>query len=67
MLRHQRAVRLDLETVDTAQLPADLPPGGYELEIRWDFEESSQVWQSCSDVTIEARGSPQIFRGEGFT
>ena len=47
----------DLEIVDTVQLPGDLASGEYVLGFRWDCEESSQVWQSCSDVTIKAHGS----------
>jgi hypothetical protein len=44
----------DVEVVDTVQIPADVKPGKYVLGWRWDCEESTQVWTSCSDVTIEA-------------
>jgi len=43
-----------LEIVDTLRLPADLEPGEWVLGWRWDCEESTQVWASCSDVTITA-------------
>lgn len=42
----------DLEIVDTVQLPDDLEPGDWVLGFRNDCEESNQVWNSCSDVTI---------------
>ena len=41
-----------LEIVDRVLIPADLPAGEYVLGWRWDCEESNQIWQSCSDVTI---------------
>ena len=44
----------NLEVVDTLQLPPNLKAGSYVLGWRWDCEESTQVWSSCSDVTISA-------------
>jgi len=44
----------NLEIVDTLELPASLQPGQYVLGWRWDCEESTQIWASCSDVTIAA-------------
>jgi len=44
----------DLTIVDKLQLPGDLAPGDYVLGWRWDCEESTQIWSSCSDVTIVA-------------
>jgi len=44
----------DLTIVDKVQLPGDLAPGDYVLGWRWDCEESTQIWSSCSDVTIVA-------------
>lgn len=41
-----------VEIVDKVQIPANLKTGRYVLGWRWDCEESSQVWASCSDVTI---------------
>ena len=41
-----------LEVVDRIRIPADLPPGEWVLGWRWDCEQSTQVWASCSDVTI---------------
>jgi len=37
---------------DTLQVPADMPTGAYVLGWRWDAEMTSQIWQSCSDITI---------------
>merc|ERR1712209_209155 len=42
-----------LQIIDTLQVP-HLPPGDYVLGWRWDCEESTQVWSSCSDITIAA-------------
>lgn len=42
------------EIFDRVEIPAGLPPGPYVLGWRWDCEESNQIWQSCSDVTITA-------------
>ena len=44
----------NLEVVDRVQIPADLKPGRYVLQWRWDCEESDQIWASCSDVTVVA-------------
>jgi len=40
------------EIVDFVEIPANLPAGEYVLGWRWDCEQSTQIWQSCSDVTI---------------
>jgi len=42
----------NLQIIDTLQLPSDLSAGEYVLGWRWDCEESTQIWSSCSDVTI---------------
>jgi len=44
----------DFEIVDRIKIPNGLKPGAYVLGWRWDCEESNQIWQSCSDVTIVA-------------
>lgn len=41
-----------VEIVDRVAIPEGLAPGKYVLGWRWDCEESTQVWTSCSDVTI---------------
>eukprot|EP01052_Picozoa_sp_SAG31_P017783 SAG31_NODE_1231_length_9212_cov_2.857566_8_plen_72_part_00 len=41
------------EIVDQLWIPSDLSEGKWLLGWRWDAEESSQVWASCSDVTIK--------------
>jgi len=41
-----------LEIVDRVLIPEDILPGEYVLGWRWDCEESNQIWQSCSDVSI---------------
>ena len=42
----------NLEIVDHVKIPAGLPAGDYVIGWRWDSEESNQIWQSCSDVTV---------------
>jgi len=44
----------NLEVVDQVRVPAQLGPGAYVVQWRWDCEESSQVWQNCADVTVKA-------------
>ena len=46
-----------LEIVDRVKIPDNLPAGEYVLGWRWDCEESNQIWQSCSDITITAKDS----------
>ena len=41
----------NLEIVDTLELPASLQPGQYVLGWRWDCEESTQIWASCSGMS----------------
>ena len=41
-----------VEVMDKLRLPVDLPAGEWVLGWRWDCEESTQVWSSCSDVTV---------------
>ena len=41
-----------LEIVDQVRIPKDLPAGEWVISWRWDCEESTQVWNSCADVTI---------------
>ena len=42
----------DYSIEDTVQVPADIEAGEYVLSWRWDCEHSSQVWNSCADITI---------------
>ena len=37
---------------DGLKVPSDIPAGDYVVGYRWDAEMTSQVWQSCSDITI---------------
>merc|ERR1712187_112347 len=37
---------------DQLRVPDHLEPGDYVLGFRWDCETSSQIWQSCADITI---------------
>ena len=37
---------------DSVEVPADIAAGEYVLRWRWDCEASSQVWTTCSDITI---------------
>jgi hypothetical protein len=38
--------------VDLLQIPKNLEPGQYILSHRFDCEQTVQVWNSCSDITI---------------
>lgn len=42
--------------VDKVKIPSDLPEGDYVVGFRWESEQTPQVWQSCSDVTIKKSG-----------
>merc|ERR1719482_2389305 len=48
----------NLEIVDAIKIPANLKPGNYVLQWRWDCEETDQVWASCSDVVITDGDAP---------
>jgi len=37
---------------DSLLVPADIPAGDYVLGWRWDCETTTQVWTTCSDITI---------------
>jgi len=37
---------------DTIKIPQHIEPGEYVLGWRWDCEETTQIWQSCSDISI---------------
>ena len=41
-----------VQIIDWLRVPADTPPGEYVLGWRWDGEQSAQIWQGCSDITI---------------
>ena len=45
------------QIVDTVMIPVDLEPGQWVLGWRWDCEETSQIWQSCADVTVCKAGA----------
>merc|ERR1712166_1327030 len=38
---------------DTVVVPADITAGEYVLGWRWDCDHSSQVWNTCADITIQ--------------
>lgn len=38
---------------DTVIVPLDVPVGDYVLGWRWDCDHSSQVWNTCADITIK--------------
>lgn len=42
----------NMEIVDKIIIPKDVAAGEWVLNWRMDQEESNQIWQSCSDVTI---------------
>jgi hypothetical protein len=37
--------------IDRLAVP-DLTPGNYVLSWRWDVEQGSQVWTTCSDIEV---------------
>jgi hypothetical protein len=45
--------------IDKVQLPSALRPGKYVLSLRWDAEQTPQVWASCSDFEIVGSGPQQ--------
>jgi len=47
------AENTDLVIEDTLLVPKDIAVGEYVLGWRWDAEMTSQIWQTCSDITIE--------------
>ena len=38
--------------VDQLKVPSHLTPGDYVLSFRWDCEETSQIWATCSNIKI---------------
>lgn len=40
--------------VDNLQLPSTLTPGPYVLGLRWDCEQTPQIWSACSDIEVVA-------------
>ena len=40
-----------MEILDSLAIPGGLE-GEFVLGWRWDCEQSNQIWQSCSDVTL---------------
>lgn len=51
-----RKQTFEFAIVDKVKIPADLPEGDYVVGFRWESEQTPQVWQSCSDVTIKKTG-----------
>lgn len=45
------------QIVDTLKIPSDLEVGDYVLGWRWDCEETTQIWQSCADISICKEGA----------
>jgi len=43
--------------VDRMQVPEELEPGDYLLSLRWDCEQSDQVFQNCADIEVIINGS----------
>jgi len=37
---------------DSLEVPTDIVPGDYVVQWRWDCEGTSQVWTTCSDITV---------------
>lgn len=47
----------EFSIVDKVQVPSDLPAGDYVLSLRFDCEQTAQVWNSCSDIHISVNSS----------
>jgi len=50
---HNNVPSLNFNVVDQIQVPKDLKAGRYVLSWRWDCEQSSQVWSTCSEINIK--------------
>lgn len=44
---------IEVNIMDNLRIPTDILPGKYVLGFRWDCELTAQVWNACSDITIE--------------
>merc|ERR1719150_983030 len=44
---------------DTLQIPKNIKPGKYVLSWRWDCEQTSQVWFTCSDLDVVPAKPPK--------
>lgn len=42
----------DLNIIDLVEVPEDLAPGDYVLSLRFDSEQTPQVWNQCADLTV---------------
>jgi len=38
--------------MDLVLVPAHLEPGNYILSFRWDCEQTSQIWNACSSISV---------------
>merc|ERR1712032_654560 len=47
---------LSFNLIDRVQVPADLVPGHYVLSMRFDCEETPEVWAQCGDVEVTSSG-----------
>jgi len=46
------AATFGFNIVDKLQIPSNLESGEYVLSFRWDCEQTSQVWNTCSNIFI---------------
>ena len=44
---------VNVSLVDKLVVPPTTPAGAYVLQLRYDCEETAQVWTSCADLEIE--------------
>jgi hypothetical protein len=54
---HNKIVELaryltNVSIVDQLTVPKETPTGEYVLQLRYDCEESAQIWSFCADLTI---------------
>lgn len=45
---------VNVSLVDKLVVPPATPAGAYVLQLRYDSEETAQVWTSCADLEIES-------------
>jgi hypothetical protein len=44
--------------LDRLKVPANLEPGSYVLSLRWDAEQTPQVWFTCADIKVVKASPP---------
>jgi hypothetical protein len=50
--RFDQEEKFKINVIDKVKIPKDLPVGEYVLSLRWDCEQTPQIWAQCADLTI---------------